>query len=136
MCLEIPSMRILKIFIFHFSKLEKWTLKSNPKFWFVTKARDEQSLSKPSIISLGLVFFIIKCKNQIENSYIFKLTPDDWERVVAVFVHGPAWQFKNWPIMERNDVNSIFKKVCVSPIKSHLYLCQNTQLPVWHWNDS
>lgn len=26
-----------------------------------------------------------------------KLTPDDWERVVAVFVQGPAWQFKGWP---------------------------------------
>ena len=75
-------------------------------------------------------FFIIKYKNQIENSYILKLTPDDWERVVAVFVHGPAWQFKNWPIMERNDVNSIFKKVCVSSFKSHLYLSQDTQLPV------
>ncbi|KAK7094725.1 parafibromin-like [Littorina saxatilis] len=26
-----------------------------------------------------------------------KLTPDDWERVVAVFAQGPAWQFKGWP---------------------------------------
>ncbi|KAK1339963.1 hypothetical protein QTO34_018527 [Cnephaeus nilssonii] len=26
-----------------------------------------------------------------------KLTPQDWDRVVAVFVHGPAWQFKGWP---------------------------------------
>ncbi|XP_025112540.1 parafibromin-like [Pomacea canaliculata] len=26
-----------------------------------------------------------------------KLTPDDWDRVVAVFVQGPAWQFKGWP---------------------------------------
>jgi len=48
---------------------------------------------------------------------IARLTPDDWERVVAVFVHGPAWQFKNWPIMERNDVNSIFKKVCAFHLK-------------------
>ncbi|XP_074654028.1 parafibromin-like isoform X2 [Tubulanus polymorphus] len=26
-----------------------------------------------------------------------KLSQDDWERVVAVFVQGPAWQFKGWP---------------------------------------
>lgn len=26
-----------------------------------------------------------------------KLTPQDWHRVVAVFVMGPAWQFKGWP---------------------------------------
>lgn len=26
-----------------------------------------------------------------------KLSPQDWSRVVAVFVMGPAWQFKGWP---------------------------------------
>lgn len=26
-----------------------------------------------------------------------KLSPSDWERVVAVFVMGPAWQFKGYP---------------------------------------
>ena len=26
-----------------------------------------------------------------------KLSDVDWERVVAVFVMGPAWQFKGWP---------------------------------------
>ena len=26
-----------------------------------------------------------------------KLDPEDWNRVVAVFVQGPGWQFKNWP---------------------------------------
>lgn len=26
-----------------------------------------------------------------------KLTPQEWSRVVAVFVMGPAWQFKGWP---------------------------------------
>ncbi|ELU13919.1 hypothetical protein CAPTEDRAFT_183964 [Capitella teleta] len=26
-----------------------------------------------------------------------KLSTDDWDRVVAVFVQGPAWQFKGWP---------------------------------------
>ena len=28
---------------------------------------------------------------------IQKLTSQDWNRVVAVFVMGPAWQFKGWP---------------------------------------
>ncbi|KAH3795821.1 hypothetical protein DPMN_149382, partial [Dreissena polymorpha] len=31
----------------------------------------------------------------IDNA--LKLTPEDWDRVVAVFVQGPAWQFKGWP---------------------------------------
>ncbi|XP_015921054.1 parafibromin [Parasteatoda tepidariorum] len=26
-----------------------------------------------------------------------KLVDDEWDRVVAVFVQGPAWQFKGWP---------------------------------------
>lgn len=26
-----------------------------------------------------------------------RLSPQDWHRVVAVFVMGPAWQFKGWP---------------------------------------
>uniref|UniRef100_A0A2I3HB65 Parafibromin n=1 Tax=Nomascus leucogenys TaxID=61853 RepID=A0A2I3HB65_NOMLE len=26
-----------------------------------------------------------------------KLMPQDWDRVVAIFVQGPAWQFKGWP---------------------------------------
>lgn len=26
-----------------------------------------------------------------------KLSPNDWDRVVAVFVMGPAWQFKGYP---------------------------------------
>jgi parafibromin len=37
-----------------------------------------------------------------------KLTPHDWSRVVAVFVLGPAWQFKGWP-WEGNPVE-IFSK--------------------------
>lgn len=27
-----------------------------------------------------------------------KLISQDWDRVVAVFVQGPAWQFKGWPL--------------------------------------
>lgn len=28
---------------------------------------------------------------------VSRLTDADWDRVVAVFVQGPAWQFKGWP---------------------------------------
>ena len=28
---------------------------------------------------------------------VSRLSPADWDRVVAVFVQGPAWQFKGWP---------------------------------------
>ncbi|KAF0306116.1 Parafibromin [Amphibalanus amphitrite] len=38
-----------------------------------------------------------------------KLTNADWDRVVAVFVMGPAWQFKGWP-WDGNPVE-IFTKV-------------------------
>ncbi|XP_005088839.1 parafibromin [Aplysia californica] len=38
-----------------------------------------------------------------------KLTSDDWDRVVAVFVQGPAWQFKGWP-WNGNPVE-IFSKI-------------------------
>ncbi|KAG4071525.1 hypothetical protein HA402_011679 [Bradysia odoriphaga] len=39
-----------------------------------------------------------------------KLTPQEWTRVVAVFVMGPAWQFKGWP-WDGNPVE-IFSKIC------------------------
>ncbi|KRX48315.1 Parafibromin [Trichinella murrelli] len=27
-----------------------------------------------------------------------RFLPEEWDRVVAVFAQGPAWQFKNWPL--------------------------------------
>lgn len=50
-----------------------------------------------------IIFFQLKRKrnNQtvpyrvIDNPQ--KLSAQDWQRVVAVFVMGPAWQFKGWP---------------------------------------
>jgi parafibromin len=39
-----------------------------------------------------------------------KLTPADWDRVVAVFVMGQAWQFKGWPWDGNPTV--IFSKIC------------------------
>lgn len=41
-----------------------------------------------------------------------KLTPQDWDRVVAVFVHGPAWQFKGWPgLLPDGSPVHIFAKI-------------------------
>jgi len=44
-----------------------------------------------------------------------KLAPADWDRVVAVFVMGPAWQFKGWP-WDGNPVE-IFVRVCAFHLK-------------------
>ncbi|UYV62848.1 CDC73, partial [Cordylochernes scorpioides] len=38
-----------------------------------------------------------------------RLSSEDWERVVAVFVQGPTWQFKGWP-WDGNPVE-IFSKI-------------------------
>lgn len=40
------------------------------------------------------------------NIYIFNFLRDN---VVAVFVHGPSWQFKGWPWLgTTHDPNDIF----------------------------
>merc|ERR1712062_220835 len=44
-----------------------------------------------------------------------KLTQTDWDRVVAVFVMGQAWQFKNWPWGGNPTV--IFSKICAFHFK-------------------
>ncbi|XP_067941527.1 parafibromin-like [Watersipora subatra] len=38
-----------------------------------------------------------------------KLQHHDWDRVVAVFVQGPAWQFKSWPWPNPTDIFSRMK---------------------------
>lgn len=41
-----------------------------------------------------------------------KLRPQDWDRVVAVFVQGPAWQFKGWPwLLPDGSPVDIFAKI-------------------------
>jgi parafibromin len=32
------------------------------------------------------------------------LKADDWDRVVAVFVLGKEWQFKDWPFKDRVEI--------------------------------
>lgn len=46
-----------------------------------------------------------------------KLSQQDWNRVVAVFVIGPAWQFKGWP-WEGNPVEIFSKSKLTSPFAS------------------
>ncbi|KRZ72350.1 Parafibromin [Trichinella papuae] len=38
-----------------------------------------------------------------------RFLPEDWDRVVAVFAQGPAWQFKGWPLGA--SPTDIFSKV-------------------------
>ncbi|KAI5642537.1 hypothetical protein NE865_05564 [Phthorimaea operculella] len=44
-----------------------------------------------------------------------RLSAADWDRVVAVFVQGPAWQFKGWP-WDGNPVQ-IFAHICAFHLK-------------------
>uniref|UniRef100_A0A5S6QYX2 Cell division control protein 73 C-terminal domain-containing protein n=1 Tax=Trichuris muris TaxID=70415 RepID=A0A5S6QYX2_TRIMR len=44
-----------------------------------------------------------------------RFTNDEWSRVVAVFVQGPAWQFKGWPL--GTNPPDIFTKVCAFHLK-------------------
>ena len=44
-----------------------------------------------------------------------KLSNAEWDRVVAVFAMGPAWQFKEWPY-NGNPVE-IFNRICAFHIK-------------------
>lgn len=63
----------------------------------------------------------------IDNA--LKLTSEDWDRVVAVFVQGPAWQFKGWPW--DGNPTEIFSRIKAFHIKwSELPLEPNVQ----KWN--
>ncbi|XP_052789744.1 parafibromin-like [Mya arenaria] len=63
----------------------------------------------------------------IDNA--LKLTPEDWDRVVAVFVQGPAWQFKGWPW--DGNPTEIFSKIKAFHLKwSELPLDNNVR----KWN--
>lgn len=51
-----------------------------------------------------------------------KLSYADWDRVVAVFAMGPAWQFKGWPhegnpveIFNRSEDQAFFFFFCTIP---------------------
>ncbi|XP_031574369.1 parafibromin-like [Actinia tenebrosa] len=43
---------------------------------------------------------------------VARLQPNDWNRVVAVFVQGPTWQFKGWPwLLADGSPVDIFTKI-------------------------
>uniref|UniRef100_A0A914CWQ4 Parafibromin n=1 Tax=Acrobeloides nanus TaxID=290746 RepID=A0A914CWQ4_9BILA len=58
-----------------------------------------------------------------------KFTDDEWDRVVGVFVQGPAWQFKNWK-WSGNPVE-VFSKICAFHLK---YDDQKLDANVAKWN--
>eukprot|EP00118_Oscarella_pearsei_P004668 m.20336 g.20336 ORF g.20336 m.20336 type:complete len:554 (+) comp27998_c0_seq1:46-1707(+) len=61
-----------------------------------------------------------------------KLTPSEWDRVVAVFVHGPAWQFKGWPWLTADGSPvDIFSKVQAFHLK---FEGMKTDPNVQKWN--
>ncbi|MCL4132926.1 UNVERIFIED_CONTAM: hypothetical protein GTU68_043929 [Idotea baltica] len=44
-----------------------------------------------------------------------KLTNAEWDRVVAVFAIGPAWQFKGWPY--DGNPTELFNRICAFHVK-------------------
>ncbi|ELK26765.1 Parafibromin [Myotis davidii] len=58
-----------------------------------------------------------------------KLTLQDWDRVVAVFVHGPAWQFKGWPwLLPDGSLVDMFVKIKASHLQyEHIPLDPSVQ---------
>ncbi|EHB12236.1 Parafibromin [Heterocephalus glaber] len=58
-----------------------------------------------------------------------KLMPQDWDRVVAVFVQGPAWQFKGWPwLLPDGSPVDIFAKIKAFHLKyDEVHLDPNIQ---------
>lgn len=39
------------------------------------------------------------------------MTREQWDRVIAVFVSGPEWQFKRWPMFQENGTAGVFTRV-------------------------
>merc|ERR1739838_142514 len=59
-------------------------------------------------------------------------TTDDWDRVVAVFVQGPAWQFKGWPwISSDGSPVEMFSKIQAFHVK---FTGQRLEKNVANWN--
>lgn len=57
---------------------------------------------------------------------------DDWDRVVAVFVQGPAWQFKGWPwLLQDGSPVDIFSKIQAFHLK---FVEQKIETNVSKWN--
>ena len=61
-----------------------------------------------------------------------KLQREDWDRVVAVFVQGPAWQFKGWPLANGNPVDIFNRSERAIYCLFRLPFCQNRS----HYNST
>ncbi|MFH4976785.1 hypothetical protein AB6A40_003494 [Gnathostoma spinigerum] len=59
-----------------------------------------------------------------------KLNDDEWNRVVAVFVQGPAWQFKGWPRWSGNPTD-IFANIAAFHL---MYEDQRLDVNVARWS--
>jgi hypothetical protein len=52
------------------------------------------------------------------------LKADDWARVVAVFVLGKEWQFKDWPFKDHVDIFNKGEDFLLNFVVLHsLYIC-------------
>lgn len=71
------------------------------------KKESEILLQRRKEASVTVPYRVVECPQKLNNA--------EWERVVAVFVAGPAWQFKGWP-WDGNPVE-IFTKVCAFHLK-------------------
>jgi len=59
-------------------------------------------------------------------------THEEWDRVVAVFVQGPAWQFKGWPwLLPDGSPVDIFAKIQAFHVK---FVEQKLESNVGKWN--
>jgi len=69
------------------------------------------TLTRPSVFdkSKTVVYSIVDDVSMLKSEA-------DWNRVVAVFVHGPSWQFTGWPSRWASPA-AIFESVCAF----HLY---------------
>ncbi|CAN4097666.1 unnamed protein product [Withania somnifera] len=61
--------------------------------------------SKPDCITVQKKF----SRDRVVTAYEVRdkpsaLKPEDWDRVVAVFVLGKEWQFKDWPFKDHVEI--------------------------------
>ena len=74
--------------------------------------RVEKGVVKESMLTLNKASFYDPSKNvryQVVDDVTQLKTEEDWHRVVAVFVSGPAWQFADWPKKKWTNPAAIFE---------------------------
>jgi len=86
-----------------FLETYRYPAKSSDSSFIATTTREKKFVHRRSDKSKKEILY------QVTDQPLVDLSKDDWSRVVCVFVHGPAWQFKNWPF--QNGVVEIFDKI-------------------------